>query len=219
MKRALITGATGMVGSFALQYLLDNELVKEVVSIVRKPGNVSHKKLKEIIHPDFSNFSELSIELAGIDICIYCIGAYTNAVGKQRYLEITCDYQKALTDVLEKTSPDLTFALFSAAGADTSETSRAVFAKAKGMAENQLNRTVFSKKYIFRPGFIKPTGKKRPSTLDYKILQPLYNLVGRLVPSVGIKDYELAKVMVDVSLNNSQPSQVFENYEMKKMIT
>ncbi len=87
-RKVLITGATGMVGRFVLQYLL---------------------KLKKIEHDNFLDFKALSSDLSNIDSCFYCLGVYQNQVPREKFLEITCAFQKDLTDTLEETSPNLTF--------------------------------------------------------------------------------------------------------------
>jgi len=145
-KNVLITGATGMVGSHVLNLLLEDERVGKVVSISRRSTGLTHPKLQEIIHQDFLDFSSLSTQLTGIDACLYCLGVYQNQVTKEQFYEITCDYQKALTDVLEKTSPHMTFGLFGARGADPDEKSPLLFARVKGRAEKLLSQTSFPRK-------------------------------------------------------------------------
>ena len=59
--KAIITGATGMVGEGVLHECLLHPQVESVLAINRKPCGVSHPKLKEIIHKDFFNLSRLKI--------------------------------------------------------------------------------------------------------------------------------------------------------------
>jgi N-acetyl-gamma-glutamylphosphate reductase len=61
--RAIVTGATGMVGEGVLHECLQHPDVESVLVINRKSCGVSHPKLKEIIHDDF--FSLSSIESLG----------------------------------------------------------------------------------------------------------------------------------------------------------
>ena len=51
--KAIVTGATGMVGEGVLLECLKNPEVEQVLVINRRPGGISHPKLKEIIHGDF----------------------------------------------------------------------------------------------------------------------------------------------------------------------
>ncbi|PCH56557.1 MAG: epimerase [Legionellales bacterium] len=217
MKTVLITGATGMVGSCVLGLLLENEHVGKVISVGRRETGLSHPKLHEILHDNFKDFSNLPDELSGINVCFYCLGVYQNHVSKEAYVEITCEYQKALTDVLQQVSPQLTFVLFSASGADTSEKSTVLFARIKGKAENYLDKTIFPTKYIFRPGYIHPTGHKKPSGLFYILLLPIFSLFFRVMPFLGIEDMALAKVMVSIGISEKELSKVFSNQYIRKI--
>ena len=56
----VIMGATGMVGGYALRYALDHPSVGVVTVIGRKKLNISHRKLKEVLHGDFADCSALA---------------------------------------------------------------------------------------------------------------------------------------------------------------
>jgi len=55
--KAIITGATGMVGEGVLHEALQHSAVESILVINRKPCGVAHPKLTEIIHGDFSALS------------------------------------------------------------------------------------------------------------------------------------------------------------------
>ncbi len=204
-----------MVGSQVLDQLLSRSDVEEVISIGRRKSGRSDPRLKEIVHDNFLDFSGMKSELQGIDVCIYCLAVYQGQVSKQQYEVITCDYQQALTDVLQETSPNLAFVLFGASGADPSEKSKMLFAKVKGRAEKLLMEAPFPHKYIVRPAFIYPTGEKQPPGFMYRILNPIVYQIARLIPSIMITDAELASAMVTLSLNPTRASGALENVEIK----
>jgi dTDP-4-dehydrorhamnose reductase len=52
--KIIITGATGMVGKGVLLECLDHKDITEVLSISRRRLEISHPKLKELLHKDFS---------------------------------------------------------------------------------------------------------------------------------------------------------------------
>lgn len=216
-KTVLITWSTGMVWNHVLKELLGNKQVWKIISIWRRKTWIKNKKLIEIAHDNFLDFSTLESQLQAIDVCIYCIWVYQTSVSKEDFMKITCDYQKALTDTLEKTSPDIKFVLFSAAWADNSEKSRMFFAKWKWRAENLLMQTCFPKKYIFRPWYIHPTTKKRPNWLLYKIFIPMWWFLLKIMPNIWIKDIELAKSMVRVALDEKIIPNTFENKTIKNI--
>src|SRR5690242_12874168 len=82
-KRLVIVGASGMVGGYALRFALDNSAVKSITSIGRKRLGISHPKLKEALHQDFSDCSPLTDVLSGQDAVVYCLGTYTGSVSDE----------------------------------------------------------------------------------------------------------------------------------------
>lgn len=206
-----------MVGGQVLKLLLERTAVEKVVSIGRRNTSATHPKLHEIVHADFLDLSAVEPDLTGVEVCFYCLGVYQGQVSKDAYLEITCDYQKALTDVLSEVSPRATFVLFGAQGADPTEKSPALFARSKGRAENLLNQTDFPKKYIFRPGYIHPTGARRPPGMAYTLLRPIAGLLLSLFPSFGLTDRQLAQAMVTAGLDATMGSGIFSNKTIRAL--
>ena len=58
--KAILTGATGMVGEGVLHECLQHPDVEQMLIINRKPCGVVHPKLKEIIHADFFRFYDIN---------------------------------------------------------------------------------------------------------------------------------------------------------------
>jgi len=73
-KRLVVVGATGMVGGYALRFALDNFAVKSVTSIGRKKVDITHPKLKEVLHQNFGDCSLLADVLSAQDAVVYCLG-------------------------------------------------------------------------------------------------------------------------------------------------
>ena len=129
MKRAVIVGASGMVGGYALRYLLEDPAVGRVTSIGRRNLGISHPKLTEILHSDFADCTPLVDALTGHDAAVYCLGAYTGAVPDEALRRITVDYTVEFARVLRASSPNATFAFLSGSGADPAGRSRMAFAR------------------------------------------------------------------------------------------
>ena len=209
--KVLLTGATGMVGRQVLKHLLDNPAVGEIVSIGRRKNGFNHEKLRDIEHTDFLDLSPLAADLANIDACFHCLAVYQSQVTKKAYFKITCEYQQALTDALSAASPKATFVLFGAQGARP-DGKGMPFARVKGEAENLLQATDFPRKYIFRPGHIQPTGKRKPPGWIYQLLVlPIMKSKFAKNPAIGITDSDLAKAMVAIGLEATQESKIFSN--------
>lgn len=200
-----------MVGSQVLTHLLASPAVGEIVSLGRRQTGLGGDKLKEIVHEDFLDLSPLASDLANIDVCFHCLGVYQSQVPKKVYFKITCDYQQALTDALAAASPAATFVLFGAQGARP-DGKGMPFARVKGEAENLLQATGFPRKYIFRPGHIQPTGKRKPPGGIYRLLVlPILAKKFAKNPAIGITDSDLAKAMVTVGLAATEESKIFTN--------
>ncbi len=89
--KAIITGATGMVGEGVLLECLAHSDVEEVLVINRKPGGVTHPKLREIIHADFFNLAPIEAQLSGYNACFFCLGISSVGVSKEEYRRTTYD--------------------------------------------------------------------------------------------------------------------------------
>ena len=211
-KTAIITGATGMIGSLILEHCLQESDIKMVTSLVRRPSNTQHEKLHEVIVDDFLNLDENAPYFDGVDVVFYCLGVYTGAVDRQTFREITVDYPVKLADVLVNKNPDLTFCLLSGAGADRSEKSRMMFAQDKGIVENRLSAMGFSF-YALRPSYIYPVTPRNEPNLGYKISRLMYPLIKLLGPNTSITSTELAYGMYYVGLNGSS-KEVLENKDI-----
>ena len=216
--KVLLTGASGMVGRHVLDHLLSNSDVGEIVSIGRRRSDLNNGKLHEIIAEDFLDLSALAPDLAHVDVCFHCLGVYQSQVSKKAYVRITCGYQEALTDALSAASPDAVFVLFGAQGAKT-DGKGMPFARAKGQAENMLQATGFPKKYIFRPGYIHPTGTRRPPGVIYRLIMlPIMAKLFARKPSIGITDRDLAQAMVTVGIEAAEESKVFSNQMIRDVV-
>ena len=62
-----------MVGKGILLECLNHDEIEEVLVIGRSSIGMTHAKLNEMIHQDFSDFSQVSNKLSGYDACFYRI--------------------------------------------------------------------------------------------------------------------------------------------------
>jgi uncharacterized protein YbjT (DUF2867 family) len=220
MKRVVIVGASGMVGGYALRYLLEDPAVGDVTSIGRRNLGVSHPKLTEILHPDFADCSPLADPLTGHDAAVYCLGAYTGAVPDAELRRITVDYTVEFARVLRASSPNATFAFLSGSGADPTGRSRMAFARDKGEAEKALSAAGFPHVYIFRPAYIYPVQRRREPSFSYRLLRAIYPAFRILFPNQVIRADDLARTMVDaaVQITGEGRTLVLENRDIRHLV-
>jgi uncharacterized protein YbjT (DUF2867 family) len=219
MKRVVITGASGMVGGYALRYALQNPSIEQVVSVGRKPLGISHPKLNEVRHPDFADCSGLAQALSGLHAAVFCLGTYTGAVSATEMRTITVDYALEFARVLRASSPEAAFAFLSGNGADPTGRSRIAFARDKGAAENGLRAAGFPRLYLFRPAYIYPVEPRKEPTLSYRLLRTVYPAFRILFPGLSIRSDDLGRVMVDLSIQDNRPpeSRVLENRDIQAL--
>lgn len=219
-KRLVILGATGMVGGYALRYALGHNSVERVTSIGRKSLGVSHPKLKEVLHRDFTDCSPLAKVLSAYDAAIFCLGTYTGAVTDAELRTITVDYTVEFARVLHASSPGASFSFLSGKAADPTGRSRMAFARYKGEAENALLVAGFPRVYIFRPAYIYPVEPRKEPNFSYRLLRAIYPAFRLLFSNQVIRADDLARAMVDILVQETPKPEirVFENRDVRAMI-
>lgn len=211
MKNVIIIGGSGMIGNLILNLCLEHHQIGQVASIVRKKSGIQHPKLVEVVHNDFLNFSDIKDVFSNQHFCFYCLGVYTGQVSKAEFAKITIDYTKSFSETLIKASPEVHFSFLSGQGADRTEKSAIMFAKDKGIAENQLHHLHFKKLYVFRPGYIYPITPRKEPNFTYKLLNIIYpNFLKFVYPNIGVTSVHLANVMFQAMLHGNE-QEIFEN--------
>lgn len=203
-KKVIITGATGMVGKGVLLECLDNEAISVVLVIGRSNINLKHPKLKELIHKDFSNFSNIQNELLSYDACYYCLGISAAGLNEDQYIKITYDYTMALANVLFEVNPKMTFVYVSGEGTDSSEKGRMMWARVKGKTENDLLNLGFQQAYMFRPGVIIPLKGIKSRTKSYQFMYDyfmwLVKLIKAISPNSVVSTTQIGLAMINAML-------------------
>jgi uncharacterized protein YbjT (DUF2867 family) len=177
----VLFGATGMVGQGVLRECLLDPEVQHILSIVRTPSGQQHPKLRELVHTDFFNYSDIESELKGYDACFFTLGVSSAGMDEAKYRHLTYDLTLAAATTLVRLNPKMTFVYVSGAGTDSSERGRTMWARVKGKTENDLLKLPFRAAYMFRPGFIQPLHGIRSKT---RLYQALYTALGPLLPLI-----------------------------------
>ncbi len=213
----ILFGATGMIGQGVLRECLLNPDIDGILAIVRTPTGQQHEKLKEIKHENFLDFSGISEELRGYDACFFCLGVSTAGRSRLDYLQTTYDITLAAAQILANLNRDMVFIYVSGAGTDSTENSRAMWARVKGRTENALLRLPFREAYMFRPAFIQPLhGAVSKTTLYrilYAVLAPFFPVLRLLFPRKITTTEQLGRAMVRVA-QCGFPSPVLESEDI-----
>ncbi|MBI1932992.1 MAG: NAD-dependent epimerase/dehydratase family protein [Ignavibacteriales bacterium] len=211
--KAIITGSTGMVGEGVLHVCLNNENVESVLVINRKPCGVVHPKLKEIIHKDFMNLSEIKEQFAGYNACYFCAGVSSVGKNEEEYIKLTYDLTLNFAKTLLNDEMILTYV--SGSGTDSSEKGKLMWARVKGKTENDLLKLGFKNAFMYRPGYIQPIKGMKNTYKIYKFLTPFYSIFESLFPKYVISLDELANSMINVTING-YAKNVLENEDIRR---
>ncbi|MBI3110207.1 MAG: epimerase [Ignavibacteriales bacterium] len=207
--KAILFGGTGMVGEGVLHEALHDAAVQSILVIGRRSCNMKHRKLNELLHNDFYDYTTIEDRLRGYNACFFCLGV--TSVGKQEeeYRRLTYDLTISAARTLSRLNPDMTFCYVSGAGTDGTEQGRSMWARVKGKTENDLMKFPFKAVYAFRPGFIKPTPGLKNSLAFSKALAPLYPVLKLLFPKYVCTLEDVGRAMIHAA-EGGYPKRILE---------
>lgn len=215
MKKAIIFGASGFVGSCLLNELLENPVYAQVTCIVRRPLLLTHKKLQVVIC-DFNAFS--TVKLEGDEVFIALGTTRKQTPDPREYYQIDHDYVVAAAKLCKESGVKSIF-LVSAVGADS--TSRFVYVRTKGEVERDIRALGFEHTHLFQPSMI--TGqrvqyRRLESSLIgvWNLLNPL--LRGSLKRYRGIEGDQIAKAMVNAAQIRTGHVQIYAWQQMQELL-
>lgn len=200
MKKAIVIGSTGLVGSELISKLLTNSDYSEVISLVRRKSGVTHPKLTEHV-VDFDK-PELWKNMVKGDVLFSAMGTTIKTAktkDNQYKVDYTYQYETAKT-AAENSVP--VYVLISSAGA--SSNSLNFYTNMKGKLEDSVKSLPFRTIQILQPGQL--DGNRKENRMAEKMgLKVMYalNKIGLLQNYKPIKGYEVAEAMIAVAEKTS----------------
>lgn len=150
LKKAIIIGATGLVGGQLLQELLKDNQFSEVLVLGRRSVNIQHAKLTEHLI-DFDQPNAYGHLVQG-DVLFSCLGTTLKKAGsKERQWKIDYDYQYEMAQAAQKNQV-ATYVLVSSSGANSK--SKVFYSRMKGELEEAIQKLQFSRLLIFQPSLL-----------------------------------------------------------------
>ncbi|HEY1062243.1 MAG TPA: NAD-dependent epimerase/dehydratase family protein [Daejeonella sp.] len=207
--RVIITGATGMVGEGVLLHCLQSDEVSEVLMINRKPYEISHPKLSELLVADFNRLADYSNKLAGFDACFYCAGVSSVGMNEADYTRITYDTTLNFAKVLLELNPGMVFNFVS--GTLTKSDGKQMWQRVKGRTEDALMNLGFKGQYNFRPGFMKPVKGQKNVRWFFK---PFIAIFPYMFPKQSLTLNEVGQAMIH-TITKGYDRQVLEISDIK----
>jgi len=209
--KVVVTGATGLVGGAALRQALADPRIDRVLAIGRRPAGVAHPKLEELVLADFAGIGRHGDRLAGVDLCLHCLAAYSFRTGREAYERITVGYLDALIRALEAASPGAALCFFTSEGVGSFKERLVPALAVKARAERRLMQSALRRKFVFRPAYIHPTRPRQRKLFYDPFATPFF----RLFPSQGIESEDLARVMRETGLTDPRPCGILGNREIR----
>lgn len=148
-KKAIILGASGLIGSELLTLLLNSNSYSEVSAFLRGPLKVQHPKLKQEI-TNFNNLEELKSKIKA-DVIFCCLGSTKKKTPNLKdYKKV--DHNIPLFFAKEGLKNNLSqFHLVSALGANPISSN--FYAQLKGEIEQDLKMLAMPSLFIYQPSF------------------------------------------------------------------
>lgn len=164
-KTALIAGASGLVGNFCLELLLQSKRYAKVISIGRRQLAIQHPKLQQLI-VDFDKLENYKQSLIADDIYC-CLGTTIKEAGSQdNFYKVDFTYAVKLASLTALNSGSQ-FLVVSALGADAQAT--IFYSRVKGQMEQAIQALPFKGIHIFQPSLL--LGNRQKKRLGERIAQ------------------------------------------------
>lgn len=210
MKSSLIIGATGLVGSYLLQELLNSSDIEYVTALVRRSELEPNPKLKEIEF-NFENKSAMA-SLEPVKHIFCCLGTTIKTAGSKEAFRFV-DYELPLRFAhwAESTNAD-SFSIVTAMGANAD--SSIFYNQVKGEVENEIKQLNIPTIRIFQPSLIMgPRKEFRLGEIIIKGIMTFLNplMVGPAKKYRGIHAQTIARGMVSHSTYSSSGISVIES--------
>jgi uncharacterized protein YbjT (DUF2867 family) len=202
-KKAIIAGASGLIGSKLLNILLNKPDYDEVLILVRKELPIEHKKLVQLV-TDFDKLDDHADAITGHAV-FCCLGSTQKKTPDRAvYRRIDHDYPVKLAQLAKQNGVNK-YCLVSAVGASSKSSN--FYTKMKGETEEDLQKVALKCLHIYQPSLLTGQRKEsRPMERVFaglmKIIDPL--LIGGLRKYRSIPAQTVALAMFNESLENDQ---------------
>jgi uncharacterized protein YbjT (DUF2867 family) len=213
-RNALIAGATGLVGNSLLKQLLADDQYDKVITITRKPMDISHPKLVQQ-QIDFNLVESLKTGFP-VDDVFCALGTTIKTAGSQdAFYKVDFTYVVNLGK-WSVANGAKRFLVVSAMGANAK--SGIFYNRVKGEMETAVSQFNIPQVQIFRPSLLmgNRTEKRGGEKIAKVVMGGLgFLFVGPLLKYKGIHADVVAKAMIKAAKKDVKGFTVFESGEMQ----
>jgi uncharacterized protein YbjT (DUF2867 family) len=190
-RTALLAGSTGLIGNQLLQLLLNDVAYDKVIALSRKPLDLRHPKLENIVLE--ADLLKQHAYLKADDV-FCCLGTtIKQAKSKEAFRKVDFDYPLELAKTLHVNGAKQ-FLLVSALGSD--KNSSIFYNRVKGEVEAAITAVGFASFHIFRPSLL--IGPRKEQRAGEDAAKVFYKIFGFLIPQKykGIESIKVARAML-----------------------
>lgn len=213
-KTAILLGASGLVGGFLLDVLLNSQEYSSVVVFVRKEVGIKHPKLVEHI----VNFDLLGTyaDLVQGDDLFCCLGTtIKQAKTREAFRLVDYDYPVKFAEMANINGVKQ-FLLVTSIGANA--TSSVFYLKTKGECEEAIKKIGLSSSSVFRPSsLLGPRKVVRPQEKVGEVMMKIFSfcLVGKLKKYRPIQAQRIAEAMYTVAQSPKVGFTIYESDQIQ----
>ena len=218
MKKAIIFGSTGFVGSCLLKTLLNEAAYEQVTVVVRKALSTKHPKLKVLIG-DFNSLPALKDQIVCDEVFIALGTTKKLTPDRAQYYQVEHDYPVLAAKISKECGATSVF-LVTAVGANAN--SSVFYVKSKGETERDVIALDFQHTHIFRPSMI--MGQRQEHRPLEGVLIQLWGAInpifaGPLSHYRGIDGKHVAEAMHLAAAHQSDRVKIYHWREMSQLLT
>lgn len=210
IKRAVVIGATGLVGKALLKQLNQVDSCEHILAIVRKEDEAlkQFSKVNQFVIEDFLLLNDEDV--AGFSHAFSCLGTTIKKAGsKANFYNIDFEMNAHFVDLFEGT--DTHYVLVSAMGANAG--SPLFYNQVKGELENHLKHSNLAYVSILQPSLL--IGEREESRTLEGLTQRVYQRFSHLVPNTfkykPVTAEQVAHTMVEVAQNQNESLKIYDN--------
>lgn len=214
-KQVTLFGATGLIGSYLLEFLLKDSDIHLINVVGRNPFHLQHDKINNIVI-DFEDVSSISNSITGSEVVFVSIGTTMSKVNgdKIKYKSVDFDIIFNIANACKQKNINQ-FIYVSSLGANANSSN--FYLRLKGEIDEAVAKLNLNSTSVFRPSVL--LGKRNESRPGEKIMQFVMPLLDFMIPSnsKAIKAEDVAKSMLNTTKNYKSGLHIYQYNQIKDL--
>ena len=207
-KQVTLFGATGLIGSYLLEFLLKDSDIHLINVVGRNPFHLQHDKINNIVI-DFEDVSSISNSITGSEAVFVSIGTTMSKVNgdKIKYKRVDFDIIFNIANACKQKNINQ-FIYVSSLGANSNSSN--FYLRLKGEIDEAVAKLNLNSTSVFRPSVL--LGKRNESRPGEKIMQFVMPLLDFMIPSnsKAIEAEDVAKSMLNTTKNYKTGLHIYQ---------